>query len=288
MQQRDAAGLEHLALVTTLLQRIRRADPEAGLWEAADLQWWWRRDQHLDPANARYWFDDDGDPIGAVVFTDWTDRWGLDVIAMPGEHQDELWSHAFARMGELDRRPVEVGVRADDEATTLTLTAAGFEHDDGSYMTCTMVADERSAPRPIASGYRLLSRAERLDAPHHMIGRNGPHVAERLMECSLYRPGLDLCVVADDGSVAGYGLFWADPVTLVGLVEPMRTEDAHQGKGLGAHVLTSGLDLLAGHGCTRLVVTYEEANTPAKLLYTHAGFHPHTRSVTARHPAPRP
>ncbi len=58
-----------------------------------------------------------------------------------------------------------------------------------------------------------------------MVGRNGGRVAELLAECSLYRPELDLAVYAPRGEVAGYGLFWADPETGVGLVEPMRTED---------------------------------------------------------------
>ena len=34
----QAKGREYLALATELLQRARLADPEAGLWEAADLQ----------------------------------------------------------------------------------------------------------------------------------------------------------------------------------------------------------------------------------------------------------
>ncbi|MGZ4723098.1 MAG: hypothetical protein ACXV3B_08460 [Ilumatobacteraceae bacterium] len=70
MAQRDATDREYLGLVTELLQRARRAAPEAGLWEAADLQWWWRRDQHVDPDNARFWIDDHGLPIGAMVVTD--------------------------------------------------------------------------------------------------------------------------------------------------------------------------------------------------------------------------
>jgi GNAT superfamily N-acetyltransferase len=37
----EAAGIEALMLATALLQRARRADPRAGLWEAADVQWWW-------------------------------------------------------------------------------------------------------------------------------------------------------------------------------------------------------------------------------------------------------
>ena len=43
-----ASGLEYLALATELLQRAGLADPAAGLWEAAALQWWWRMPRRSD------------------------------------------------------------------------------------------------------------------------------------------------------------------------------------------------------------------------------------------------
>ncbi len=39
----SASGREALALATELLQRVRLADPLAGLCNAADVQWWSRR-----------------------------------------------------------------------------------------------------------------------------------------------------------------------------------------------------------------------------------------------------
>jgi GNAT superfamily N-acetyltransferase len=107
-----------------------------------------------------------------------------------------------------------------------------------------------------------------------MISRNGERVSSLLAECSLYRPELDLAVYAPDGRVAGYGLFWSDPVTGVGMVEPMRTEDEFQNKGIARHVLTSGLERLARSGCSRLKVAYEEGNEHAERLYLSAGFQP--------------
>jgi hypothetical protein len=44
--ERRAGGIAYLELVTELLQRQRLADPVDGLWEAADLQWWFTRDPH--------------------------------------------------------------------------------------------------------------------------------------------------------------------------------------------------------------------------------------------------
>src|SRR5262245_12305088 len=41
-------GLPRLEATTTVLQRARQADPMAGMWEAADVQWWWRRPRVTD------------------------------------------------------------------------------------------------------------------------------------------------------------------------------------------------------------------------------------------------
>ena len=107
-----------------------------------------------------------------------------------------------------------------------------------------------------------------------MIARNGARVEQRLRECSLYRPELDLMVEAPDGRAAGYGLSWPDPVTGVGLVEPMRTEQAHERRGIASHILATGLDRLAAHGCQRLKVSNDID------LYLRAGFRP-LRAATA-------
>src|ERR1700761_322480 len=65
---RDVAGLAYLDAVTRVLHRRRLAEPDRETWEAAEVQWWWPRDQHADPADARVWSDADG-PAAAVVFT---------------------------------------------------------------------------------------------------------------------------------------------------------------------------------------------------------------------------
>ncbi len=41
-------GLEALGLITRLLQRIRTADPVAGSYDAAEVQWEWRYERHTD------------------------------------------------------------------------------------------------------------------------------------------------------------------------------------------------------------------------------------------------
>ena len=111
-----------------------------------------------------------------------------------------------------------------------------------------------------------------------MSGRSGEEVAERLAQCSLYRPELDLFVEAPNGEVASYALFWFDPVTSVGLLEPMRTEERYWRMGLARFVLASGLERLAALGSRRLKVNYEAGNVASRNLYLGAGFRPESTS----------
>ena len=69
---------------------------------------------------------------------------------------------------------------------------------------------------------------------------------------------------------AAQGCVHGDPVTKVGLVEPMRVEDAYQRRGLARAMLTAGLDRLAKRGTRRLKVGY--ATDVVRGLYVGAGF----------------
>jgi len=100
----------------------------------------------------------------------------------------------------------------------------------------------------VPEGFVLVDRAQETTKPHPMRRRSSEAIEARLWQCSLYDPALDLAVEAADGEVAGYALFWFDPVTEVGMVEPMRVEDAYQRRGLARAMLTTGVDRLASEG----------------------------------------
>jgi predicted N-acetyltransferase YhbS len=133
-----------------------------------------------------------------------------------------------------------------------------------------MNAHDRPDVAALPNGFALVDRAQQTSKPHPMRRRNGEAVEARLRECSLYDPALDLAVETTEGEVAGYSLFWFDPVTEVGLVEPMRVEGAFQRRGLARAMLTAGVDRLAKRGARRLKVGY--GHDIARRLYTGAGF----------------
>jgi ribosomal protein S18 acetylase RimI-like enzyme len=269
------SGLEYLALATELLQRSRLANAEAGVWEAADLQWWWRTPRRSDAIDQHFWVDEEG-PVAGVVLTDWSRAWGCDPILVPGVSSpplSEVWARALEAIDALGLEAVETLARNDDVELLGLLEGAGFVADersgDRSGITW-MDARDRPAVAPLPEGFVLVDRARGTTEPHPMRRRSGDEVEDRLRRCSLYDPALDLAVEADAGHVAGYSLYWFDPVTEVGLVEPMRVEDAYQRRGLARAMLTAGLDRLARRGARRLKVGY--GTEIARKLYVGAGF----------------
>lgn len=265
----ELGGHRAVEVLSSLCQRMRVADPLRHGWEAADLQWWWRRKCSTDEQGRLLVRSDAGDVVGAVVLTDFGRYCQLDVLSVPGLLPGALqflWTLAAQRAACWEGTELEVLVDLHDEGFTDPIAAEGFTSAEDSYVDAWLdVADRLTTPR-LAPGFELRTQAAQPTSPHHFVQRNGTEVASRLAQCSLYDAALDLYVVGPAGLTCAYGLFWADPITGVGLVEPMRTEEPHEHQGIASHVLGSGLDLLAERGCTRLKVS------SAGPLYEKAGF----------------
>lgn len=270
MRERRASGPEYLVLVTELLQRARLADGDAGLWEAADLQWWWRMPRRSDEVEQMFWVDDDG-PVAAAVLTEWRTGWGCDPIVVLGAAASlsSVWARALDAIDALKLETVDVLAREDDPELLDLLRGSGFVAGETSGIMW-MDADDRPDVVAPANGFALTDRAQDATTPHPMRRRSGDEVESRLRQCSLYDPAFDLAVVTADGKAAGYALFWFDPVTEVGLLEPMRVEDPYQRRGLARALLTEGLERLVARGARRLKVGF--ATEAARALYTGAGF----------------
>jgi ribosomal protein S18 acetylase RimI-like enzyme len=282
-----ASGLEYLELATRLLQRARLADADAGVWEAADLQWWWRTPRRSDTIDQLFWIDDDG-PVAAVVLTEWRRAWGCDPVVVPGVSTVSLsavWARAMETIDALGLGEVETLVRDDDLDLLGLARAAGFAADDERSGITWMSAEDRPGVAALPDGFVLVDRRGGTK-PHPLRARNGEAVESRLRQCSLYDPGLDLAVEAADGEFAGYSLFWFDPVTKVGLVEPMRVEDAYQRRGLARAMLATGIERLVERGARRLKVGF--ATEAAHALYTGAGFTVTTTLTSHRRRSPAP
>ncbi len=256
---------------------MRSVHPTAGLYEAADLHWWWRTSRSTDSFPQLFWFDHLDRPQAAAIATDWGDRIALDPIVMPDATPDwvaHVMQRGLTHAGHSGFGAIGVEVDRADVVLREVLVGNGFEIAEDGVVEAWLAADARSETSPLAEGYRLCSRLDTMLRPHHMIERSGPAVESRLRQTSLYRPELDLLVLDGRDGCAAYGLFWFDSETATGLVEPMRTEDDHQRRGLGRHLLTTGIDLLARAGAERIKICYQPDNPAARELYLSVGFEP--------------
>ena len=278
-------GFAALEAVTTLLQRNRKAHPTAGLYEAAEPQWWWSTPRRTDSLGQLVWFDDQGRPEAAVLMVDFSSRGSAlyDEVTfcplfMPDAHPDQVAyavKRGLALAKEHGYASVALEVDQSDDLLNDVLANHGFTvKEKDALAEAWMSADARSEVSKLHDGYRLTSRAEMTPRAHHMNERNPDFVEERLLETSLYRPDLDLVILDSDNNYAAYGIFWVDPETATGVVEPMRTKDEHQQRGLARHLLTAGADLLDKAGAERISIGWEPDNPASGHLYRSVGFEP--------------
>jgi GNAT superfamily N-acetyltransferase len=221
-------------------------------------------------------------PVCSVIVTDWGDNFSCDLL-VSGEDQPEyldlMWTEAVRKIETLGSSTVEMTIREDDVELSERITAYGFRPTEEVGMAAWLNSVDRRIPPATPEGFSISSRVNST-REHHLAARNGTEIARYLNECNLYDPSLDLVIYSPNDEVAAYGLFWADMITGVGLVEPMRTEEPFQQLGLASALLATGLDLLASRGCSRMKVTYLLDNPASIQLYLGAGFIPLSSSRT--------
>ncbi len=283
MREETRSGISYLQAVTELLQRQRQAHPTYGIYQAAELQFWWGRPRVTDDLDQLFWFDDDGQPVAAAVLNDFSQSGSLVysepmlcVFTMPNASAEIVQlvaERALEHAASLGFAAVELEVDADDVVSQQVLNGRGGVMKEPAVVEAWLDIDQRQAVTELAEGYVLRSRAE-MDGVHHMAHETGAAFEERLQQGSLYRSDLDLLVVDSVGDQAAHAMFWFDPTTSIGVVEPVRTLDAHQQRGLSRHLLTVGLECLAALGADRVSIGYEPDNPASGHLYRSIGWVP--------------
>ena len=155
MQEHHLVGLDYLAEVTTLLQRVRHAHPTSGLFEAADVQWWWRLQRPTDDLPQLFWVDDEGRPEAAAITTHWGDWVAFNPMVMPDARQDWV-AHVVGRGLEhaaatgIDEVELEIGRTSD--AMRKLLGDHGFVKKEEGIVESWLAADARPSISPLHDG----------------------------------------------------------------------------------------------------------------------------------------
>ena len=278
-----SAGRAYLTAITTLLQRIRKEDLHAGLYEAADLQWWWREDGAAEQRQ-KFWYDNAG-PVATLLLDESNNEWDCNFFSLPSlksQMGKQVLSEVVETLSKLSG-PSKMTVREDDFIFTDLLSSHGW-HPSGESVVQAHLAADPAAEYLLPPGFCFEVRAFSQGRPHPMTNknRNPREVESRLAECSLYRADLDYAVIHSSEEVAAYALFWMDSLTMVGLIEPMRTENAFQRQGIGRALIGEGVRRLRSEGAKTIKVSYKEHNEAARRLYYQCGFRDLFRKVEYR------
>lgn len=142
-------GLGRLNATTTVLQRARLADPLVGRWEAADVQWWWRRPRATDELVLPVWFDEVG-PVAAAGLTAWGDAWQADVFAVPSiVEEEDVWAAVLKATAGHPGQGLKVLVCDKDAPLAGLAIKGGFATTEELSGTAWMDADQRPPVAPV-------------------------------------------------------------------------------------------------------------------------------------------
>ncbi len=175
--------------------------------------------------------------------------------------QDNLWrrsylqQHGYVRSGSPEyvrRRPLDMPLPALNLAPGYQIHAMrdGLELVDRCY----------------ASGLGFHPD----DIQYALDNRNDVTWYHNIQKAPLYRQGLDLVAVDEEGRVAAFCTVWFDDFTRTGIFEPVATIPAHQRRGLGRSLMAEGLRRL--HDLGALVAFVGSYSASAGALYESVGF----------------
>jgi GNAT superfamily N-acetyltransferase len=273
-----------------LLSAGRLANNGSYYVHPGDLAWWlFNPPDEQDRIDNLLLMSDDTGLIGWALAS--PDFGSLDMFVHPRVRRTDT-AHTFYSTVrpwfEEHTKPAAEGVlrsvwnRDDDVEARQLYTDWGWVPDAGHYVHYQMdIPDVLSINLP--DGYALANatteagRQARFQATHQAFGTHRPLSAyldksDRFVQSRVFVPENNLALIGPDGGGAAGCTVWLDPLTGVGLFEPVGVVPAHQRKGLGVALLRAGLDRMRAAGMRSAIVSTDFDNPAANALYRSAGF----------------
>lgn len=288
--------------ILRFLSAANAADtPRLRYWHVGDIVWAMYQNMVFDPRASFHLWQEDGELVGVGWFEAPHD---FAFQILPRKLSDEslaeamlAWAADHAREhGAGSSDALRVNVRSQFAEHRALLDRHGFVRDtstprglierrgyapDGYYMIHFRrdlrepLPDSRLLPgwtvRPVGDEDEW---PERVDL-HRVVwapSRVTLDAYRRLRAAPIYRPALDLVVVAPDGQLAAYCICWLDADMRVAEFEPVGTHPDFRGRGAGRLLLLEAFRRLRGAGAETAIVLTNANNNPAVRLYESAGF----------------
>ena len=278
---RDEADL------TLLLRWLSEYAPDTFM-HPGDLVWWLRQNTLVDPAKALELFFEDGGELQGFVYCD--SAWS--VIQGRPDLSESVWDDmvacAAAKVEGAEGRLV-IQPHEWDTPQVAALSRAGFTRTDHRMLRLVRLPgslDAEVVALPAGFHFADMSSGEISPETRVKIHQDVWHPSrvtleayQRLQAAPLYRPDLDVMVVAapdgaQSGKLAAYALGWYDPGSRTGLMEPVGTHADFRRQGLGQHLIREMTRRIAALGAQKVTIGTYEKNVAATALYRSAGYEP--------------
>lgn len=278
MQLLPYAGRGYLERVTTFLSACRSRAPLAGMWDVADLHWWWRDDAYREPSKQLFWEEDD-QTLGMLLLSDSFATFDYEV--MPGYETSAGASALFAEglvwLGRLEQSAAEPSffVRDDHLAFQTLAHDAGFHASGATYVQTVQDLHGARWEAQVPEGFvvRPLKEADLVEGRPPVLRISAARF-ERVTQTPSYRRDFHLVVVSSRGDVAAECICWWDEANAIGVFEPVETAEAYRRRGVGKALLQEGVRRLAERGVRWAKVSHNNDNPAAARLYASVGFTP--------------
>lgn len=278
---RNCAGTNYLARATHFLSARRFVDPLGGMWDAADVQWWWREDDFDRPDRQRFYVGRDGAARAMLLLSERYATFDYDLA--PGEEVSALGRQVFqAGMAWLDElRPTRYGtspsfyVRDSHNLLHRLAEQHGYRPTGDALVQGVARMPAVPANASLPDGYSVRPvRHDDVHAGRQPVLTTPAWGIERLRQTRLYRPDHHLVVADRDGRAVAECIVWIDPSTRIGVLEPVATHPDHRRRGLARGMISFALQVMVQQGIDVAKVSWGRRNAAAAALYRSVGFTP--------------
>ncbi len=223
--------------------------------------------------------------VGIVLYQ--KHRGEFSCLVLPGyrEIDDSLYDwvereHQANRPNEADKWPLSCTVSESNAAQKAILTQRGY-----TQLAAELCFRKRALDAPIPEpsppkGYviRQLQNlpdqalAERAAGENQLFDRTiTAAFLRRLQDAPIYRPELDLVMIAPDGTVTAFCTAWFDAHHRIGFYEPIGTLAAYRQRGLAKALMYEGFRRLRALGATAVYLGNSASNVAGARLYESVG-----------------
>ena len=253
-------------------------------WHPGDILYWMSHHYCGRNLEKHFWLYEQNGNILALAHVPATVQGELALI-VEARTRDELEITLLDDCQKLvrgkTRAPLITSVATSDTKRGETLKVLGFKEGGVNGVVVKKLLHDLEEPS-LPKGFNIRSVAGEHEATSlaelHSMAFGSDYTSNDYLAV-MRTPGFnkehELVMVAPDGRLAAYLIYWLEPVSKAGLFETAACHPEFRGRGLSKALFTEGMKRMAKAGMRLALLSYGAENRPAANLYASLGFKTH-------------